>query len=144
MKVPLSLLAVFGAATSFAAEVRIEPAVVDSALYTRAQDAEYQSELVYNGEAVDPAVVQVQNAGLNSGTCTRFTPVGVPCMCNSGIYRNSSYINQPGWHADERMRAVRDGWHVTYLKGQHGGGMSCMRDRMPTPEERARYHATGK
>lgn len=70
-----------------------------------------------------------------TGPCTRHTPVGVYCFCNHGVYRGS-YL--PGWIADPMVQQhyTRPGWHVSAIKGMHGGGKLCIRDRAPTAEER--------
>jgi hypothetical protein len=65
-----------------------------------------------------------QGAGM--GPCTRYIPMGTSCYCNKGVMRGHEV---PGWVQDERRKWVRPGWHVTYLKGQHGNGITCHRDQ---------------
>ena len=76
--------------------------------------------------------------------CTRHTPIGIGCYCNSRIVSTQQF---PGWnHASGpfyKPMYVRPGWHVTNTKGMHGSGNVCYRYRMATPEERAIFLRTG-
>jgi len=80
------------------------------------------------------------SAGLDA--CTRHTPIGVACFCNARIIATSPH---QGWQQQAVYKPVfvRPGWHITFIKGQHGGGLQCYKDRQATPEERARFLKTG-
>lgn len=80
------------------------------------------------------------SAAVGTAPCTHNTPVGVYCYCNSGVRVGHP---KPGWQEEDmnRHHYVRPGWHVRNIKGMHGGGKLCIRDRAPTPEERAQYHS---
>jgi hypothetical protein len=111
MKAAFSLLLLFVSWPSIADTVRIDPIYIDDATYFETDEA---------------AIIQIQAPLANAAPCTRHTAVGVPCVCNRGIFRGRNAIG-PGWHLDERMHAIRDGWRVSYFKGTHLG--VCYRDR---------------
>jgi hypothetical protein len=79
-------------------------------------------------------------AGMDA--CTRNTPIGVACFCNGRIIASKPH---PGWQQQAVYKPVfvRPGWHITFIKGQHGEGLQCYRDREATAEERARFLKTG-
>jgi hypothetical protein len=83
-------------------------------------------------------------AALGMEACTRNTPIGIGCHCNSRIVSTRQF---PGWQpAGGNYHSgffVRPGWHVTNFKGTHDGGNVCYRDRAATPEERAIFLRTG-
>jgi hypothetical protein len=137
MKAIVTLLFLLVGSITFADEVRIDPAYVDDGVYLETSDEASYIDGIYNGEIDDPAIIQVlEPAG--TASCTRNTPVGIYCYCNQGI-RVGHPI--PGWQEEDMNRGhyVRPGWHVRNIKGMHGGGKLCIRDREPTPEERARF-----
>jgi hypothetical protein len=78
---------------------------------------------------------QAQAVGFNE-QCTRNTPVGIGCKCNRNIV---SYTQWEGWvriPGYPSAMYIRPNWHLTNLKGQHGGGNVCFKDRQPTERER--------
>jgi hypothetical protein len=130
MKAILTLLFLFVSWSSFADDVRIDPAYLDDGLY--------------NVQTDDSVIVPVQAAGAaEMGPCTRYTPIGVACFCNRGILGAHEF---PGWvpaGGAFRLMWTRPGWHVTNTRGMHSSGNVCYKDREATPEERAQFHRTG-
>jgi hypothetical protein len=141
MKAALPLLLLFGSWSSFADDVRIDPAYIDNGVYTQEVDEYALSEAIYNGAMDDPIVIPVLE-GAGTAPCTRNTPVGVACYCNHGVRAGRPF---PGWQVDPNspLHYVRPGWRVSVVKGMHAAGRLCYRDRMPTPEERAQFRRTG-
>jgi hypothetical protein len=139
MKTIFSLMFVLTSGLAFADDVRLDPAYLDNGVYTQQpDDFDYSDALYYEGFD-GPGFIQVfEPAG--TAPCTHNTPVGVYCYCNNGIRIGHP---KPGWELEDLNRShyVRPGWHVRNIKGMHGGGKLCIRDRAPTPEERAEYRA---
>src|SRR5438132_1593277 len=107
MKAALALLLLFVSGSSFADDVRIDPAYVDNGVYTQELDGYALIEGIYNGDIQDPMVIPVLE-GAGTAPCTRNTPVGVYCYCNKGIRAGHPI---PGWQEEDMNRShyVRPG-----------------------------------
>jgi hypothetical protein len=125
MKATLSLMFLLvGLSSSFAQQTQI--------------DRFYFDQGVYRDDSDQAEFIQVTDQGALTG-CSHSTPVGVACKCVHGIIIHKP---SPGFTLFRPLAWVRDGWHVTNYKGEHGGGDVCYRDRAPTQEEIERYHRT--
>jgi hypothetical protein len=138
MRAILTLLFLFVSWSSFADDVRIDPAYFNDGVYDAEIDAAAANGAFYDESVDGPAVIQVMEVGRVA--CTRYTKIGMPCLCNSGILNRNAY---PGWTMFAPFLYVRPGWHLTKNRGMHAGGNVCYKDREATPEERAQFHRTG-
>jgi hypothetical protein len=122
MKTTLSLLLLFVGSSSFADQVRIDPA--------------YLNDGVYSQETDENAIIQVFTSG--GEPCTSRTPVGGACLCNGFVL---SRTERPYHVRVHPFLFIKANWHLTNLKGRHAGGNICTKDREATPEERASFVA---
>ena len=116
----LSLLLLFIGLSSFADQVRIDPAYLNDGVYSQETDENAPSEGVYNRELDDYAIIQVFASG--GEPCTSRTPVGGACLCNGFVL---SRTERPYHVRVHPFLFIKANWHLTNLKGRHAGGRLC-------------------